>query len=1036
NTSVDASCTMVYNTVKFSTRGIESENAGPTINNCTITDNRYGVTITGNSTTHLWNSAVNNSQYTPIWMSMASDPDFINLSFNGNGYTGLGIYEGSLSGVGRLKRRNVAGITAISYINTSAVTIETNGNLVIDPGVTVKFTDVWSPWTINGKLKSLGKAPADSQVVFTSIHDDSRGGDNNNNGNESTPDPMNWSFIQFTDASNDTACVMRNTQFRYGGYWWSSWDTDGPAAVWLVNASPTIDSCLFMFQPHAISIQGNSAPTITWTTIQNNSATPITMDLQANPSISNMSWFNIGLAGLGLRTQNITSNFTWPQRNIAGYTNVTWVLEGNFTVASGATLIVPAGTVVKSWQYGMFVNGAMQVNGTTGSRAVFTSTHDDAYGNPTDTDQNGSATVPIGSDWAGIDFNDISVDANCWVNYARVNYATAGVAWNNAASSTNNSIFVGNVHGVQCNGASQPTISNFTIQNSEQSPISMSLASNPTFTGGTLSNNTFHAIQLQQETTAADYTLLKRNIAGDVNIPYLLNDAQLTVGTNSILTINPGVVVKLRNSTIVVQKGLMALGGSLPDSQIVFTSYRDDFYGGDTNNDGDVSSASAGDWGWIQFDDTSIDPQCRMDFCVIRYGHVWNQDNYGLVRTVNASPTIRYTMFSDAYNAMATVGASNPVLSNCGFYNISNYGLQNSGSFNINAQNCWWGSNTGPYNAASNPAGLGCDVTSNVNYSPFLSSWYNYTLLGDVSLNSVITAYDASMILRYLVNPVTFPLNTHQQRVANTSGDASITSLDASYILQYTAGLLATFPGETTSLPGGDNPSTPTPTNPVVASLSEQSFRFGNVQFAQDETTSRIPVFANSPVEVFAGQMVLSLPSGMKLDSFTPADGWLSIMNPIASGYFLGFAGSASANQHEPIGWLIVSRNAGQMVQGTIALEHGILNETPAVLDAGGSIASEALPQSFALLSNYPNPFNPSTTIPFALPTTSNVRIAVYDATGRMVVELANREYRAGHHSISWDGKNIAGLSVSTGTYFVRLEAGAFRQVRSMQFVR
>jgi hypothetical protein len=78
-------------------------------------------------------------------------------------------------------------------------------------------------------------------------------------------------------------------------------------------------------------------------------------------------------------------------------------------------------------------------------------------------------------------------------------------------------------------------------------------------------------------------------------------------------------------------------------------------------------------------------------------------------------------------------------------------------------------------------------------------------------------------------------------------------------------------------------------------------------------------------------------------------------------------------------------------------------------------------PLSLELGPNVPNPFNPSTTIPFTIPSAGRVTITIYDVTGARIRTLVNREYQPGHHSAVWDGRNDAGATVGSGVYVVRL---------------
>jgi spore coat protein A len=74
--------------------------------------------------------------------------------------------------------------------------------------------------------------------------------------------------------------------------------------------------------------------------------------------------------------------------------------------------------------------------------------------------------------------------------------------------------------------------------------------------------------------------------------------------------------------------------------------------------------------------------------------------------------------------------------------------------------------------------------------------------------------------------------------------------------------------------------------------------------------------------------------------------------------------------------------------------------------------------------SVYPNPFNPSVTIRFALKTTGRVDATVYDVTGRPVSQLAHRSFTAGSHELRWNGETDRGGVASTGVYFLRIHAG------------
>jgi len=76
------------------------------------------------------------------------------------------------------------------------------------------------------------------------------------------------------------------------------------------------------------------------------------------------------------------------------------------------------------------------------------------------------------------------------------------------------------------------------------------------------------------------------------------------------------------------------------------------------------------------------------------------------------------------------------------------------------------------------------------------------------------------------------------------------------------------------------------------------------------------------------------------------------------------------------------------------------------------------------LSGNFPNPFNPETTINFALKEAGNVRIEIYNIKGKKVRTLINNYLEADYHSIVWNGKDDGNKTVSSGIYFYKMKAG------------
>lgn len=109
----------------------------------------------------------------------------------------------------------------------------------------------------------------------------------------------------------------------------------------------------------------------------------------------------------------------------------------------------------------------------------------------------------------------------------------------------------------------------------------------------------------------------------------------------------------------------------------------------------------------------------------------------------------------------------------------------------------------------------------------------------------------------------------------------------------------------------------------------------------------------------------------------------------------------------------------GAIIDNTL---YGILDDVKEMNDQ---------PMEFRLSQNYPNPFNPSTTIRYALPRRSHVRLVVFNMLGREVARLVDGEVGAGVHDVVFDAAHVA-----SGAYFYRIQAGRFTQTRMLLLLR
>jgi hypothetical protein len=136
---------------------------------------------------------------------------------------------------------------------------------------------------------------------------------------------------------------------------------------------------------------------------------------------------------------------------------------------------------------------------------------------------------------------------------------------------------------------------------------------------------------------------------------------------------------------------------------------------------------------------------------------------------------------------------------------------------------------------------------------------------------------------------------------------------------------------------------------------------------------------------------------------------------------------------------LSFSPNQMGLLTGTLA----VVSNDPAVdtltVELSGvgegvtSVESAAgLPDEFSVSPNFPNPFNPATTIKYQLPLASKVELAVYSLLGGRVKTLVDRSQEAGYYEARWDGTNEAGIPVTSGVYIYRFVADKYQMVRKM----
>jgi len=119
--------------------------------------------------------------------------------------------------------------------------------------------------------------------------------------------------------------------------------------------------------------------------------------------------------------------------------------------------------------------------------------------------------------------------------------------------------------------------------------------------------------------------------------------------------------------------------------------------------------------------------------------------------------------------------------------------------------------------------------------------------------------------------------------------------------------------------------------------------------------------------------------------------------------------------------------------QAVSEIEGGVVR---AVLPTSVNGTETAAPKSYWLSQNVPNPFNPWTEIKYSVPTEGPVEVGIYDVAGRLVATVASGLHESGFFTAVWEGVDSGGSAVSSGIYFVRMEAGDFTATRKMMLLK
>jgi hypothetical protein len=472
------------------------------------------------------------------------------------------------------------------YHATGTLTVPVGQTLTVQPGAIVKFVNAATYWNVRGTIDCQGTPAA--PVIFTDVRDDTAGGDTNGDGGASSPSPGHWHGTLFYGGS---AGQFVHTEVRYAGWGgYGAIDLQG-ANVTLAISDSRIRDCasagfdfdhfapLASISNTAVERCGIAADNVLLTEVE--SFAGCTALSNAGDYVRVTSGSLAASATIGL-----ANTFGNPL-----------VCTSTCSVPAGSTLTLLGGVAIKMVNAGTYwhVDGVIDCKGTPGSPVVFTDFRDDTAGG--DTNKDGGASAPSAGLWHGVllyggstaTLVGTEIRYAGWGAYGGIDLQGVDVTLSVSGSLVRDCAAAGfdfdgfaPVASVASSGVERCGIAADNVLWSEI----------PSFVDCTATENAGDYVRVTDGTLSADATVGPVHTFGNP----VVSTATCSVPAGRTLTLLPGLVVKLVNAATYwhVEGALVAQGTAA--SPVIFTEFRDDTAGGDTNQDGGVSAPAPGLW--------------------------------------------------------------------------------------------------------------------------------------------------------------------------------------------------------------------------------------------------------------------------------------------------------------------------------------------------------------------------------------------------------------------------------------------------------
>jgi subtilase family serine protease len=533
-------------------------------------------------------------------------------------------------------------------------------SLTIAPGTVVKMP-TGAYFEAIGTLTAVGTSS--QPIVFTSIYDDTVGGDSNGDGDLTTPRPGHWESLYLSPGGS--GATLEQVQVRFGGNLANPGNGSyRTAAVQLLNKQQAVmtDVTVVDSDDRGVYLSGDATPQLTRVNVSRAHGSAFHATTGVDGNFENLSAAASGGNHILVNGGTLSADRTWDFGGLPVH------LSGDFRLATEASLAIVPGSVIKMPTGAYFeVDGTFTAEGTESEPIIFTSTHDDQFGG--DSNGNGDATLPQRGDWEALYLEAGAAGAS--LEHVEIWYAgnrsnPGNPSWRTAALQAVNKTDVAisqvtvreaDSTGVWLAGDVSPQLSSVQVVGANGPAFAAALDVAPTLEALRAEATGGNHYQLAGGTLNADH---EWNFGG---LPVHLTSG-FTLAADHTLTIAPGTVVKLPVAGYFDVNGTLLAQGTL-NLPIVFTALTDDTAGGDSNADAAASAPVPGSWQALYLDTDG--GGTVLDHVDIRYAG--NRSNPGnpswrtsALHITNGASTIRNTRVLHAESTGIYIAAGTPLL--------------------------------------------------------------------------------------------------------------------------------------------------------------------------------------------------------------------------------------------------------------------------------------------------------------------------------------------------------------------------------------